>query len=216
MNKVEQSLWIEANYPLSGLGRPRDPLYGTCINDAAYVTNPTINGKMELDPAYVCWMRMLERANSIKFQDKCTTYIGVTVCNEWRSFISFRKWWLDHYREGCELDKDLLVVGNREYGYNSCIYVPGWLNRFTCDSRKKRGDFPIGVSLYKPRWKFMSKCHNPITGKRKTIGYFDTPAAAHAAWLQYKLSLADQLKPEMDAIDHRIHPNVVTIIKALR
>ena len=33
---------------------------------------------------------------------------------------------------------------------------------------------------------------------------------------QVKLALADQLKPEMDAIDKRIYPNVVAIIKAIR
>ena len=41
-----------------------------------------------------------------------------------------------------------------------------------------------------------------------------TPEAARDAWLKCKLELADQLKPDMDAIDPRIYNNVVAIIKA--
>ena len=44
------------------------------------------------------------------------------------------------------------------------------------------------------------------------LGYFDTPEAAHAAWLKRKLELALELKPKMDEIDLRIYPRVIEII----
>ena len=214
MTKVELSLWIEANYQISGTGRPRKPLYGVGVNDAHYATQPMVNGVKLMDPAYSSWATMLKRAYNRKYQVTHPTYSDVTVCREWHSFSTFRAWWLDNHRDGLNLDKDLLVVGNREYSPWSCLYVPRWLNNFTEDRGAGRGEFPIGVSIHKQTGKFESGCRNPITGKENYLGLFNTPEAAHDAWLRYKLSLAEQLKPEMDSIDKRIYPNVVTIIKA--
>ena len=216
MTNIELSLFIEANYPMSGIGRPRKPLYGVGINDAGYMTKPTVDGVRLLDPAYRAWGDMLKRAYDPKYHARYPTYVGVTVCKDWHSFSAFRAWWLNSHREGGQLDKDLLVVGNREYGPDACIYIPQSLNTFTLDRGASRGELPIGVYLHKQTGKYQSRCSNPITGKRHGLGLFTTPEAAHDAWLNYKLALADQLKPEMDAIDKRIYPNAVTIIKALR
>jgi hypothetical protein len=214
MNKVELSLHIEANYPISGRGGHRKPLFGVGINDADYATRPIVNGKQIADPAYRAWSGMLERAYDPKFHAKNPTYVGVTVCKEWHSFSAFRAWWLASYRDGFQLDKDLLVVGNREYRPDACIYIPSMLNNFTTDSGASRGEFPIGVSFCNQTGRYRSQCCNPITGEQHKLGYFTTPEAAHDAWLKYKLAIADQLKPEMDAIDTRIYHNVVTIIIA--
>ena len=215
MTKVELSLFIEASYPTTAKSiSKRKMLYGVGVNDADYTTRPTVNGKCAVDPAYRSWGLMLQRAYNHKYHAKKPTYSDVTVCKEWHSFSSFRAWWLENYREGCHLDKDLLVVGNKEYSTGACIYIPGWLNGFTVDSGASRGELPIGVSIHKQTGMYQSHCSNPIAGKQRYLGYFTTPEAAHAAWTKRKLELADQLKKEMDAIDQRIYPNVVTIIKA--
>ena len=217
MNKIELSIWIEANYPANKSSiAQRKAIFGVGANDAHYATQPRVNGKQIKDPACIAWAGMLRRAYDPKFHAVKPTYSDVTVCKEWHSFRAFRAWWIENYREGWHLDKDLLAAGNREYGPDACIYIPGWLNNFTLDHGASRGEFPIGVCLDKRSGKYQSECRNPITGKKHYIGYFTTPEAAHDAWLKRKLELADQLKPEMDAIDQRIHPNVVTIIKALR
>lgn len=215
MNKIELSLHIEANYPRnkSSIAK-RKPLFGVGVNDAHYTTQPIVNGKQIVDPAYRAWCGMLKRAYNLKFHEKQPTYVGVTVCEEWHSFSVFRTWWLDNHRDGFQCDKDLLAVGNREYSPWSCLYIPQWLNKLTIDSGASRGELPIGVSLYKPNGKYQSHCCNPITGKKHSLGYFNTPESAHEAWLKYKLELAAQLKPDIDSIDKRIYPNVVTIIKA--
>ena len=216
MTNVDLSLFIEASYPINKMSiAKRKPLFGVGVNDVHYMTTPMVNGAMLWDPAYRAWASMMQRAYGQKYHEKYPTYIGVTVCNEWHSFSAFRAWWLSSYREGHELDKDLLVPGNREYGPDVCIYVPRWLNAFTTDSGASRGELPIGVSLHKPTGKYHSQCSSPITGKRHRLGRFNTPEEAHNAWLNYKLALADQLKPQIDEIDQRIYPNVVTIIKAL-
>lgn len=213
MTSIELSLWIEANYPRNkssiALSKPR---YGVGTNDAGYTTAPTVNGVSLRDPAYRAWVGMLTRACDPKYHAKHPTYIGVTVCNEWHSFRAFREWWLNNHHEGFSLDKDLLVPGNREYSPDACIYVPRWLNNFTIDCGASRGEFPIGVHIHKPTGKYKSQCNNPITGKLHYLGSFTTPEEANEAWLNYKLSIADRLKKEMDRIDKRIYNNVRAII----
>ena len=215
MNKVELSIFIEANYPATATSTSqRKPRYGIGANDASYVTTPTVDGARLWDPAYRAWFDMMRRAYSQKYHAANPTYSDVTVCSTWYSFRAFRAWWLASYREGWQLDKDMLSVGNREYSPATCIYVPRWLNSFTTDSGALRGEFQIGVSFCNQTGRYQARCGNPITGKQHKLGYFNTPEAAHEAWLKYKLELAAQLKQEMDAIDHRIYPNVITIIKA--
>ena len=215
MTNIELSLFIEANYPLNKKSMAkRKQIFGIGTNDAHYITKPTVDGVRLLDPAYIAWAGMLKRAYDPKYHAICPTYVGVTVCKEWHSFSAFRAWWLANYREGWQLDKDLLAVGNKEYGPDACVYITSRLNAFTTDHGSSRGEFPIGVSIHNKTGKYQSRCRNPITGKKRWLGLFTTPEAAHDAWLNYKLALADQLKPEMDTIDQRIHPNVASIIKA--
>ena len=215
MTRVELSLHLEKNYPTnkSSIAR-RKPVYGVGENDADYITAPMANGKPIKDPAYVAWASMLMRAYAQKYHARYPTYSDITVCSEWHSFRAFRAWWLANYREDWQLDKDLLTVGNREYGPDTCIYIPVWINTFTVDRGAARGGFPIGACLHNQTGLYKSECSNPITGKRHYLGCFTTPEEAHEAWIKCKLSLAEQLKPDMDAIDPRIYNNAVAIIKA--
>lgn len=190
-------------------------VHGFGINDANYVVSSVVNGKRVKCRAYDTWKSLIQRCYNKKSHKKHPTYIGVTVCNEWRSFMKFRKWWLKHHVDGWQLDKDLLT-DNREYSPDSCIYVPAWLNTFTVGNDAVRGEWPIGVSLHKACGLFSSRCKNPATGKVVRIGLFKTPEAAHLAWRAIKLEYAAQMKAEMDAIDERIYPRVVEIINRAR
>ena len=213
MNKVQLSIFIEANYPANKTSITlRKPVYGVGTNDAHYMTNPTVNGATLRDPAYDAWCGMLKRAYNRKYHVTHPTYSDVTVCKEWHSFSAFREWWLENYREGFQCDKDLLAPGNKEYSTDTCIYVPRWLNSFLNGHEASRGELPIGVCLHKPTGKYQSQCNNSITGKYHNLGLFNTPEEANEAWLDFKLSVAGQLKQEMDAIDPRIYNNVLTII----
>jgi hypothetical protein len=46
----------------------------------------------------------------------------------WKSYEEFRDWHTKNYVPGWDLDKDLLVPGNTEYGPDTCRYVPRSLN----------------------------------------------------------------------------------------
>ena len=184
---------------------------GVGVNDADYVIGKKIGGRMDQCPIYNAWQAMLARCYSAKCQDRHPTYRGVTVHEEWHRFSSFKRWYDENYVEGWYLDKDLLT-DTREYGPNNCIFVPGWLNKFTNDSRAHRGEWKIGVSWRNDANAFVAKCSNPTTKKQECLGYFKSDEEAHRAWLDRKVELAYQLKDWMDAIDRRIYFRVVEII----
>jgi hypothetical protein len=193
----------------------KKPVHGIGVNDANYAVNPLIGGKRVMCEAYKAWMAMLRRCNCKILKEQHPTYIGVSVCDEWKSFMAFRGWWMDNHIEGWQLDKDILT-DNREYSPESCIYVPSWLNNFIIDSGRRRGDYPIGVSYSQLDGTFHASCRNPKEKASSWIGRFRTPEEAHLAWRSRKLGYAALMKSDMDAIDLRIYHRIVEIINRAR
>lgn len=210
---IDLSNMIRNSYPANNRSRAiRTKIFGVGENDADYVVQPYVNGKQLRCPAYGAWHHILGRAYDAKFAYKNPAYAGVAVCKEWLSFSNFREWWVENSVGGWDIDKDLLLVGNRMYGPDKCIYVPTWLNRFLLNSASARGKFPLGVFLHKQKGKFHAKCAHPISGKTMSLGYHSCPELAHEAWKDCKLNIALELKPMMDEIDPRIYRNAVSII----
>ena len=197
------------------MGRVRGAVYGFGVNDSDYPIALVINGSISRCKAYDTWKDLIRRCYNKVEHKKWPSYIGVTVCKEWRSFMKFREWWLENHVDGWQIDKDLLT-DNREYSPENCVYVPSWLNTFYTERGSSRGKYPAGVSFEKSRRLFESNCNNPATGKKVRIGRFETPEAAHLAWRARKLWYATQMKNDMDAIDARIYPRVVEIINRAR
>lgn len=186
---------------------------GVGINDADYGVQPTVGGKREICPFYRTWASMLLRCYSEKFQTKQSTYVGCVVCDEWLTFSNFKHWMENQDWKEKELDKDLLVKGNKLYSPDTCVFVAAVVNVFTVDRSAARGLWPLGVSFEKDKCKFRAKCCNPFTRKREHLGYFDCPNQAHKAWKQRKHELALQLADIQDdprvakALRERYAPN---------
>lgn len=162
-------------------------VYGLGVNDADYPVsiNARIGGKLKVlwrCNFYQTWAHMLDRCYSDKFQQRWPSYVGCAVAPEWHSFMGFRAWMIGQDYEGNQLDKDILIPGNKFYGPESCVFVPSHLNLFMTDHRAARGEWPIGVCLDKSVGKFMALCRNPATGKQENLGRFTDPADAHDAW----------------------------------
>lgn len=194
--------------------KTRRPIFGFGVNDAPFFTQFHFNGKLLAHPAYLAWKSMIARCYDQKYKSKFATYEGVTVCDEWRSFMSFREWWLDRHVEGWHLDKDLLS-GDRHYSPNNCIFIPMALNMFLTDSAASRGEFAIGCSRNKSGL-FVSYVNNPISNTKEWLGTFATEDDAHSKWKKRKLQIAHEMKQEMDAIDKRIFDMVILKIKSMR
>jgi hypothetical protein len=63
-------------------------------------------------------------------------------------------------------------------------------NKFVTASDASRGEYPIGVDLFKPTGKYNAQCGNLFTGKNEHLGLFSTPEEAHEAWRKRKHELA--------------------------
>lgn len=161
-------------------------------NDADYTVKPTVNGKQVVCPYYLVWSDMLKRVYSRKYQAKRPTYIGVTVCAEWKVFSQFRAWMEQQDWEGKELDKDLLHPLNRVYKPESCCFVSQHINGLMNDRGAARGSLPQGVYWHKVSQKYTAQCSD-VTGKQKHLGQFDTVAEARAAYVSYKQQVIQEV-----------------------
>ena len=165
-------------------------VYGVGINDADYPVHPKIDGKAVRCPYYTTWRNMLERCYSQKSLEYRPSYKGCSVCPDWIYFMNFRAWMMKQDWEGKELDKDLLVRGNKVYSPETCMFINRGVNIFLVEKESARGDYMLGVYYEKSRGKFRACCSNPFTGKMDKIGRFNTEKEAHEAWRQYKHKLA--------------------------
>jgi hypothetical protein len=172
-------------------------IYGVGVNDADYAVQPRgPDGKQHRCPYYETWRHMLIRAYCPKYRATRPTYIGVTVCEEWHSFMAFRAWMETQDWEGKQLDKDIIVPGNKVYSPATCVFVPSQINTLLVDHATSRGEWPIGVCWVEARNKFQANIKE--NGKSRHLGYFTTPEAAHLAWRKEKLRIVRTAARECD------------------
>ena len=92
-----------------------------------------------------------------------------------------------------DLDKDILIKGNKVYGPDTCIFVPQRINNLFTKSDKLRGEFPIGV--YKRHNKYEAQC-NCGKSKNKHLGRFDNAEDAFNAYKEFKENLIKEVANE--------------------
>lgn len=159
---------------------------GIGFNDADYPVAPVINGKQVPCPFYRAWGSMLNRCYGHKYKSRNKTYSECVVCDEWLTFSNFKLWMKTQDWQGNQLDKDILISGNKVYSPETCVFVDSITNSFTSDHSASCKGLPIGVTFNKRMMKFQAQCSNPFTKKRGHVGYFDCPQKAHQAWLSVK------------------------------
>lgn len=145
---------------------------------------------------------MIKRCYSPKYQSGNMTYDGCSVCKEWLTFSNFKRWMEAQDWQGKELDKDILVKGNKIYSPETCVFVSGNVNSFVIEKPMKNGGFKTGVSFHISNKRFQAQCRNPFTGKIEHIGYFDNEDGAHSAWKKRKMELAQMIA--MEQSDKRV------------
>jgi hypothetical protein len=98
------------------------------------------------------------------------------------------------------LDKDILVVGNRVYSPETCIFVPTRINNLFVTRESLRGDYPLGVKL--------SKCKkNMYTGYVRVNSVvkskiFNNIHDAHAFWQQGKIEAITNEINHVEMVNH--------------
>ena len=168
-------------------GTKRRILYGV-----AFVDIDNANS-VENRKSYQLWCDMIGRCYSPYIQKRLKTYRDCTVCEEWLVYSKFKDWFDINYIEGYDLDKDLLVKGNKIYSPCTCCFIPHSINTLIINCKNKRGEYPIGVSFDKERGKFHSTIR--IHRKSKGLGRFNT---ANEAFLAYKFAKEQHIKEQAE------------------
>lgn len=144
--------------------------------------------------AYTKWNNMLVRCFNSKYHEKQPTYASCTICDEWLDFNNFVAWFEDPkngYRDGYQLDKDLLGGNSKHYSPETCCFVPQTVNAMLTRGAKIRGKVKsIGVTLKGN--KYMARC-NFGHKEAKVVGIFDNEQEAFEAYKKAKKSYMEQL-----------------------
>lgn len=146
------------------------------------------------------WYGMKRRVRDNK---KRPTYGGCTISADFLDFQVFAAWCQrqpGYGNAGWELDKDLLLKGNKVYGPATCVFVPPEINAALTKADKSRGSSPIGVSYKKSHGKYVAQVGTG-TGQ-KHLGLFNTQEEAFAAYKaakeQFLTKLAEKYKQQLD------------------
>ena len=157
---------------------------------------------------YALWKNMLTRCYSDSYKKKHPTYEGCEVSENFKSYEYFYEWCQNQIgfdNEGWQLDKDLLVKGNKVYSENSCIFIPSEINTLLIKRAASRGGYLIGVSWSKTNKAFVAKV-GKSKGKREHLGYFNTELEAFNAYKTAKEAFVkEQANKWKDKIDERAY-----------
>lgn len=158
-------------------------IYGKGIYNKCDYTSRK-NGKKT--DVYNCWIAMLQRCYDPNFLNKHPSYIDCTVCEDWLDFKKFTEWFEKNYIKGFQLDKDILIKGNKTYSPDTCCFIPQEININIIKPFNIR-NLPLGV--YKHYNKYVSYIkENKV---RKYIGSFNTIEEASNS---YVIAKQKQLK----------------------
>ena len=157
---------------------------------------------------YVLWNNMLKRCYSDVYKERYPTYERCEVSNNFKSYEYFYEWChsqIGFDNEGWQLDKDLLLKGNKVYSESTCVFIPVEINSLLVKCTASRGEHLIGVCWHKRDKVFMATV-SKNKGKREWLGYFKTELEAFNAYKQAKESfIKEQANRWKSQIDERAY-----------
>lgn len=133
-----------------------------------------------------------------------SAYVNCSVCDEWLCYLNYKIWFDENYYTvgdiTMNLDKDILIKGNKIYSPNTCVFVPQNINKLFTKSNRTRGELPIGV--YKVNGyddKYSS--HFNSCSKLVNLGTFNTIEEAFGT---YKIAKENEIKRIADEYKGKI------------
>lgn len=169
--------------------RRKNFIYGIATNDleiSVFLDDVT---KM----AYDTWRLMLDRCYNSNYHKTHPTYKSCSVCDEWLRFSNFKKWFEQNYVNGYQLDKDILVKGNRVYSPQTCCFIPQRINSlFTKQSKAIRKGI-VGVT---ERYNGKFLAYYTKNKKNICIGTYDTQEEAFEAYKMHKENYIKEIAQE--------------------
>ena len=176
----------------------RNPYHKTKYN-VGFLGEGRYNSKTHVR-AYDKWSNMFMRSYDTKYIEKFPTYKGCTVDKNWHNFQVFAQWFeenLKSHMKDWDLDKDILVKGNKIYSPETCCLIPTRINKLFTSRKNNRGALPVGVSKIGNKFKAnLSK-----NGYRLHLGTYNTPKEA---FLAYKTAKENYIKEVADEYKNKI------------
>ena len=161
-----------------------------------------INGVITKE--YDLWQSMLKRCYSDIFKKKNPTYIDCEVSDKFLYYEYFYEWCHNQVgfgNNGWQLDKDLLVKGNKVYNESTCVFIPAEINSVLTKSTATRGKHLIGVYWSKTHKAFKAQV-SKNKGKQEHLGLFKTEIEAFNAYKTAKEAFvkeqANKFKSQID------------------
>ena len=154
--------------------------------------------KDDIKRIYYIWSAMIKRCYD-KSNDKYRTYHDCEVCDEWKYFSNFYKWYTCNYVDGWCLDKDILSKNVKIYSPQTCCFVPNEINVMFNRHQNRRGESNIcGVRKHYNKYEArISKF-----GKTTVLGYFKNKEEALMVYRenkkQYICEMANIWKNKLD------------------
>ena len=165
-------------------GEVKDPyspsVYGVGVVGTKYPT--TISGRNTKE--YNLWYNMLRRCHSDNSKKKQPTYEGCEVSDNFKSYEYFYEWCNEQIgfdNKDWQLDKDLLIKGNKVYSENTCVFIPVEINLLLTKRDASRGEHLIGVCWSNTHKAFVARVSRN-KGKQEHLGFFKTELEAFNAY----------------------------------
>ena len=189
-------------------GNVKDPyvpsVYGVGILGTKYPTR--VNDVQTKE--YALWCSMLERCYNGAFKKKNPTYEGCEVSDNFKSYEYFYEWCnkqIGFGVKGWQLDKDLLIKGNKVYNEFTCVFLPSEINLLLINRTASRGEHLIGVYWNKKASAFVAQVKKN-KGKSEHLGHFNTEIEAFNAYKKAKESfIKEQANKWKSQIDERAY-----------
>lgn len=181
-------------------------VYGVGISEAGEFARTLYSGESKTRPTkeYSTWCGMLKRCYNKQNHKNQPSYMGCSVSENFKNFQYFAKWCNEQIgfnEDKFQIDKDLLLKGNKVYSEDNCVFVHNTLNSLILRKEASRGEFPIGVHFSKGHRKFAAQLNN--NGTHIFLGYFNTP---EDAFMAYKVAKERFIKEQANLWKDKIDP----------
>ena len=123
-------------------GSIKDPYSPSVCGVGILGTKYPISEGGVLTKDYELWGSMLVRCYSDTYQKKQPTYKDCEVSENFKYYEYFYEWCQNQigFGEcGFQLDKDLLIKGNKVYSEDSCVFIPREINQVLIKREALRG-----------------------------------------------------------------------------
>lgn len=137
------------------------------------------DGKTYHTKASAVWHAMRQRCGVGGTKKPKSGYSDCSISENFLNFQYFAEWCqpqIAYGREGYELDKDILVLNNRVYSENHCVFIPQELNSFLCVNSGPVSDLPKGVT----------RCKDKYMARLAAVGYLGVYATPEQASMVYQ------------------------------